>query len=113
MSHLVVEGGGELASAWDTEARLRQIEARWVAAETWRNALLYPREHRSGEVAKRSADELARRVVEWSAAPRPTSLRHDAAEAIMVGLWGVIELGWLTDLPPQVLRTRSKPLTRS
>jgi hypothetical protein len=37
--------------------------------------------------------------VEWSDAPRPTSLRHDAAEAILIGLWGVIRVGWLTTVP--------------
>jgi hypothetical protein len=100
VSHLVVEGGGPLASAWADAAAARHIELRWVSAETWRRAFLYPREQRSGERAKRVADELARRVIAWSAARRPTALRHDTAEAILIGLWGVLELGWLTDLPP-------------
>ena len=113
ITHLVVEGGGGLARIWGTEAQARQIEVRWVAAETWRSVFLYPREHRSGERAKRSADDLARRVIAWSAAPRPTSLRHDAAEAILVGLWGVLELGWLSEIPREVLRERSKPITRA
>jgi hypothetical protein len=99
VSHLVVEGGGGLARAWEGEAAARGIEVRWVSAETWRGAFLYPREQRSGEQAKRAAADLARRVIEWSAAPRPTSLRHDAAEAILVGLWAVRELGWLAALP--------------
>jgi hypothetical protein len=51
-------------------------------------------------LAKRRAIEMARRVIEWSDAPRPTSLRHDAAEAILIGLFGVLELGWLDRLPP-------------
>jgi len=46
------------------------------------------------------ADGIARRVVEWSETSRPTSLRHDAAEAILIGLWGVIDVGWLTAVPP-------------
>jgi len=99
VSHLVVEGGGDLAAAWDDAATARGIEVRWVSAETWRRAFLYPREQRSGEVAKRTADELARRVIDWSGARRPTSLRHDAAEAILIGLWAVRELGWLASLP--------------
>jgi hypothetical protein len=106
VSHLVVEGGGSLARVWADEAAARGVEVRWVSAETWRAAFLYPREQRSGERAKRTADELARRVIEWSTAPRPTSLRHDAAEAILVGLWGVLELGWLAALPPGLLHAR-------
>ena len=49
--------------------------------------------------AKRGADGVARRVIEWSNAPRPTSLRHDAAEAILIGLWGVLQARWLAAMP--------------
>ncbi len=105
VSHLVVEGGGGLASAWADAALEREVEVRWVSAETWRRAFLYPREQRTGELAKRTADELARRVIDWSGAPRPTSLRHDAAEAILIGLWGVLELGWLPALPPRLVHS--------
>jgi hypothetical protein len=100
VSHLVIEGGGALARPWAAEAELRGLAVEWVSAETWRAAFLYPREQRTGEVAKRTADDLARRVIDWSAAKRPTSLRHDAAEAILIGLWGVVQLGWLPGVPP-------------
>jgi hypothetical protein len=73
-----------------------------VDARVWRERLLLPRDRRSGVVAKEQADRLARRVIDWSGAPRPTSLRHDAAEAILVGLWGVLETGWLTGLPREL-----------
>ncbi|MBC8076709.1 MAG: hypothetical protein H7Y32_11595, partial [Chloroflexales bacterium] len=46
----------------------------------------------------------ARRVIAWAGAPRPTSLRHDAAEAILIGLWGALEVGWLPALPPELRR---------
>jgi hypothetical protein len=70
-----------------------------VSAEEWRSVFLLSRDQRSGDQAKRMADGIARRVVEWSNAPRPTSLRHDAAEAILIGLWGVIDAGWLPAVP--------------
>jgi hypothetical protein len=50
-------------------------------------------------LAKSTADDMARRVIEWCGAARPTSLRHDAAEAILIGLWGVLEAGWLDRVP--------------
>jgi hypothetical protein len=99
LSFLVVEGGGALADAWAREAAARQIEVLWISAEEWRTLLFYPREHRTGEIAKRRAAEMARKVIEWSGARRPTSLRHDAAEAILVGLWGVLRVEWLRELP--------------
>ena len=60
---------------------------------------LLARDQRSGDQAKLMADGIARRIVEWSNAPRPTSLRHDAAEAVLIGLWGVIDVGWLPTVP--------------
>jgi hypothetical protein len=84
---LVVEGGGDLFLPWDKEAARRGIPVRQVAGEVWREALLKPSERTSGPDAKAAADGLARQVIERSGAKRPTSLRHDAAEAILVGAW--------------------------
>jgi len=99
LAWIVLEGGGPLAEVWAREAQRRGVAVRRTCAEQWRAELLYPREHRNGTRAKRSAGELARRVIDWSDARRPTSLRHDAAEAILIGLWAVLEVGWL-DAPP-------------
>ncbi|MCP3100963.1 hypothetical protein LZ198_18990 [Myxococcus sp. K15C18031901] len=105
LSWLVLEGGGPVADVWEREAARRAVPVLRVSAEDWRHTLLYAREQRSGAQAKDVADGLARRVIDWSGAPRPTSLRHDAAEAILLGLWGVLEVGWLAHLPPE-LRAR-------
>lgn len=102
--HLVLEGGGTLADLWAKEGLRREVEVQRVDAGTWRRVLLYPRERRAGTDAKAHADRLARRVIDWSGAARPTSLRHDAAEAILVGLWGVIGVGWLPGVPAEVRR---------
>lgn len=104
LTWLVLEGGGDTAEAWEREARRRGIPLRKIGAEPWRELLLLPREQRHGAQAKRHAGALARRVIAWSAAARPTSLRHDAAEAILIGLWAVLELGWLPSLPPELAR---------
>jgi hypothetical protein len=102
LGHLALEGGGPVAEFWAREAGERGIPVLRVSAEQWRARLLYQRERRSGPDAKKNADALARRVIQWSGAPRPTSLRHDAAEAILVGLWAVLETGWLAGLPRAV-----------
>lgn len=104
LARLVAEGDRHLFELWAREAEKRGAAARWVRPESWRERLLLPRQQRSGPQAKQNADALARRVVEWSGAPRPTSLRHDAAEAILIGLWGVLEAGWLEALPPELRR---------
>ena len=102
LAWLVIEGGGPLADIWEHEAGRRQIAVRRISAEDWRERLLYPRQHRNGLQAKHNADVLARRVIAWSGAHRPPSLRHDAAEAILIGLWGVLEVGWLETLPKEL-----------
>lgn len=99
LAWLILEGGGNLAEIWLREAARRNLLVHQIGAEAWRQRLLYQREQRSGPQAKQTADELARRVIVWSDAPRPTSLRHDAAEAIMIGLWGVLTVGWLAQPP--------------
>lgn len=101
---VVLEGGGPLADIWEKEAAKRGVRSLRIGAEAWRQELLIPREQRTGVIAKHSADGVARRVIEWSGAARPTSLRHDAAEAILVGLWGVLRLGWLDGLPAEIRR---------
>jgi transposase len=98
-TYVVLEGGGPLAEHWATAAEKHGSHVRRVSAEEWRSLFLLARDQRSGEQAKRVADTIARRVVEWSNAPRPTSLRHDAAEAILIGLWGVVRIGWLSAMP--------------
>jgi len=102
---LVAEGDRLLFELWAREAaKCCGARARLVGAHTWRERLLLPREQRSGAQAKQSADAAARRIVEWSGAPRPTSLRHDAAEAILIGFWGVLEAGWLDAIPAELRR---------
>ena len=87
LARLVVEGGGALYIPWEKEAARRGIAIVQVASEEWRKTLLKPYERGSGVDAKAAADGLAREVIERSGAKRPTSLRHDAAEAILVGVW--------------------------
>lgn len=104
LAWVVAEGDRGLYEVWAREALRRGAEGRLIGAERWRPALYYAREHRGRAVAKETAGILARQVIEWSGAPRPTSLQHHAAEAILIGLWGVIEVGWLDRVPLELGR---------
>ena len=107
---LALDEGDVIADAWRKEGKRRHLRVIQVGAETWRRELLIPRLRRSGSEAKQAAGELAAQVIEWAGARRPTSLRHDAAEAILLGLWAVVRLGWLWEypadmnIPPKTLR---------
>ena len=91
LSSLVIEGGGDLLIPWEKEARRRGIAVRQVMGEEWRKTMLHPCERQTGKDAKGAADGIARDVIERSGAKRPTSLRHDAAEAILVGAWAAAQ----------------------
>lgn len=104
LAWVFAEGDRGLGEIWRHEAERSGATLRLLSAEIWRSRLLHSRERRNGADAKRHADEIARRVIRWSGAPRPTELRHDTAEAILIGLWGVLEVGWLDDLPLELRR---------
>ncbi len=104
LSFLVLEGGGTLAIIWKREAERRKILVKQIFAEQWRQKLLYPREQLTGLMAKNYADNLARKIIKWSGISRPTSLKHDTAEAILIGLWAVMDVGWLKDMPYELRR---------
>lgn len=97
--YLVMEGSGPYATMWRKEAERRDCQVLQISAEVWRPDLLLEREQRSGAIAKQRADHLARAVIRWSGAPTATTLDHNAAEAILIGLWGVVAVGWLKALP--------------
>lgn len=105
LTWIVLEGGGDLADIWKREAGRRRIRVRQIGAEAWRQMFLLPRQQRRGSQAKANAGTLAKRVIAWSHARRPTSLRDDAAEAILIGLWGALDVGWLTEVPEGVTLT--------
>ena len=92
LDYLVLEGHRGLADRWiQATPGVRCLE---VSAEVWRERLLIPRRRRDAGTAKRSALEEARVIIRAGGLPRPTALTHDAAEAILIGWWGVQEVGW-------------------
>ena len=97
---LILEGDRTLAPGWQRAFEPRGTEVVLVEAERWRQALLHPRERRDARTAKAAARELAA-VAVGELSDRPVSgLRHDAAEAVLIGVWGLRELGWIDAWPP-------------
>ncbi|ADV60659.1 hypothetical protein Isop_0062 [Isosphaera pallida ATCC 43644] len=85
---LVVEGGGPLVELWTGEAQRRGWAVLVVAAERWRADLLVPRDRSDARRAKAAALARAREMLRNSPrAANPTHLRHDAAEAVLLGHW--------------------------
>ena len=104
---VVVEGGGPLARMWHRAAEKQGVRTLEVTAEAWRSQMLWNRERRSGSEAKRHALRLARQAIGWAGGARPTSLTHDAAEAVLFGCWALWKVGWV-DAPP-AFRKKPRP----
>lgn len=99
-AYVAIEGGGRLLTPWRRNAERHGASVIEMHAATWREDLLLSRERRSGAEAKDHAVRLARDVIARSGAASPTGpLKDDVAEAIMVGLWAMREIGWIDEFP--------------
>ncbi|SRR6056297_2191538 len=100
-THIYLEGGGPVAELWQREAlKLERVFVQLHAGQ-WRKKLFYARQHPSGRVAKQQALKMATGVIDHLSDKKPTGLRHDTAEAILIGLYGLLDLGWLECWPPK------------
>ncbi len=82
---VVAEGNEQLARAWFDAVPL--AEHRLVVAETWRQDLFHPSQRRNATVAKKEAEKMASEIVRRSQVRLKSELTHDAAEAILIGVW--------------------------
>jgi len=99
---VVLEGDPRYARVW-----LRQVPDvphLVMGADRWRRQLLAPSDRTSSKEAKRTAGRVARAWIAASGLHRPISLKHDAAEAICIGIWafrfGGFQRGGLRDYWP-------------
>ena len=97
LSHLIIEGGGPLLKIWKAETEGRNIELICIMADEWRHSLLLDREQRKKKMAKTHAIAYAGKAIGHLCDHRATSLNNDAAEAILIGIYGMQKLGWIND----------------
>lgn len=101
LAALITEGDASLAKIWHRLADKWGLRIIHIQADRWRDDLLLPRDASSGKAhAKAIAQHKALDVIAASqVASRPTrsQLVHDAAEAILIGLWGAHHLGWIEE----------------
>lgn len=96
-SHLIVEGNSELYKHWQKNAQKHQINLRQIYAEQWRKDCLSLKEQSDAKSAKEAAIKLAKHLIKRQSGQGAHSLRHDAAEACLMGWWGLVQLGWLSE----------------
>ena len=99
--YIYLEGGGLLVDIWEKEAEKLSMTTRQLHAEQWRDNYFTVGSTPTAVRAKKEADIAARQVINILGGKKPTSLRHDTAEAVLIGLFGLLELGWIIDWPPK------------
>lgn len=87
VTHVVLEGGGDLAEIWRKSAWKHGLSTETITAEEWRQEVLTPSQMRSGKQAKAIAEELALKIARKSEIPPKTELGNDTSEAILFGFW--------------------------
>jgi hypothetical protein len=95
LAYVIIEGGGPLLKIWNAELEKRNLDVIRIMADHWRNELLYVREQKNRTDAKAHAIYYAARVIEKMADHKPTSLDNNAAEAVLIGLYGMQKLSWI------------------
>ena len=87
---IVVEGGGAVAEPWLKVADFHRIPLIQIHAHQWRADILHAREQRSGADAKRATQQYAQiSMGNAKVAYHYNQVRHDAAEAILIGEWAM------------------------
>ncbi|MBE0639280.1 MAG: hypothetical protein IH598_12245 [Bacteroidales bacterium] len=95
LAYVIIEGGGPLLKIWDAELQRRNLEVIKIMADNWRSELLYYREQQNRSDAKSNAIIYAGKVIEKLSDHKATSLDNNAAEAILIGLYGMQRLNWI------------------
>ena len=93
-SYVFVEGGGSLLKLWQTPTERRLLNFYALHAEEWRIEVLAFKHRQRSTDAKTEAIKQARPLIFSQSGQRSTSLRHDAAEAILMGWWALYRIGW-------------------
>ena len=95
-SHIVVEGNGRLLKYWSKNAVKFDLGLTIIHAEQWRATCLSAADRQDGKLAKLAALRLAHKLIRVTAQHGAVTLRHDAAEACLIGWWGLHHVGWIS-----------------
>lgn len=86
----------------------REVKFHTIRAHDWRNLLLLKSERATGASAKHSSRLICRQIISVSEFLRRnftgTSMNTDAAEAILIGYFGVIKLAAWVHFKPLIQR---------
>lgn len=100
LQFLYLEGGGKLEKYWIKEAQKLGVKVIQLHAHDWRDEI-YPaaKQQDKSKQTKIFAEKKALEILSKQNVPTPSSLTHDVAEAILIGYYGCLHLGWIKTQP--------------
>ena len=106
---LVLEGGGDIALIWKQAGNRWGWDTRILHAEEWRKNLFYESEWQYTSDLKNLAINYAHKAALWGGMKVAGRLNHNAAEALLAGLWVLLEQNPEANIPwPMPWVQRSK-----
>lgn len=87
VAEVVLEGQGEIADIFKKGIQRASLPVLAFSAEEWREDMLLPRERRTGQQAKATAEAMALKIAHECGNPPKCAYDDDAAEAVLFGLW--------------------------
>lgn len=96
LQHLYIEGGGKLEKYWSKEAAKLGVKVNQLHAHDWRKEIYPTAKHQDkSKQTKIFAEKKALEILSKQNAPAPSSLTHDVAEAILIGYYACLQIGWI------------------
>ncbi|MGC6493166.1 MAG: hypothetical protein ACON5B_10050 [Myxococcota bacterium] len=108
LAGVLLEGDRQLAQPFVSAASRRGCRVEIIGADRWRLDLFDPHEVKDTRTAKRSAIAYASTLLRAHRARVPRTLRHDAAEAICLGVWAAQH--WMGWPPPEETTPQWSPI---
>lgn len=96
---LLLEGGGGIAHLWQQSASRNGWSIRMIQAEEWRRGLIKQSEWLYTSYLKQLSVSYALKAAAWGGHRVAGAMNHNTAEAILAGLWLLVQEGYCRETP--------------
>lgn len=103
---ILSEGDYNLAAIWERAAIKNGVRIQRVSGQVWCQQLLEMPYDDAVQQIDPHAFEFARKIMHYSEMSSPKNLDKHAIEAALIGMWGVLQMGWINKLPDVVRPSR-------
>lgn len=96
---ILSEGDYNLSAIWERSAIKNGVRIQRVSGHVWCQQLLDMPHDDSVQQIDPRAFEFVQKIMHYSKMSRDKKLDKHTIEAALIGLWGVLHMGWINELP--------------